>query len=240
MNLEKTLFEYGLKEGHAKVYLAALELGSASIQKISQKAMLPRSTTENILESLHEKGLLSTFRKRRIRFFSAEDPHKIIQLAKSRASLLEQALPEFMALYGEAKVRPTVRYYQGKQAMKQILEEALDEAKEILFFSSSDDLFNTLIEDFPEFVKKRAAKKIPAKVILRDSAKARERQRLGPQELREVKIIPSSYNYHGMIMIWKNKISMFSFNKDLSAVVTESEELAETQRALFYLGWNTI
>lgn len=236
MDLEKTLKNYGLTEKQAKIYLACLELGSASVVKISQKASLARSTTYEVLESLKGQGLVSTFQKKKVQYFSVEEPQKVVSLAKEKAELLEQALPQFRAMYGQGKTQPTVRFYQGKQGMKLILDEMLNEAKEISAFSSADDLFSTL-ESFPEFVKKRLKQKIPAKVILRDSIKARERQKLGQQELREVRIIPADYDYHGMTFIWGKKIAMFSFEKDLVALVIESEELNKVQKAMFDIIW---
>jgi len=236
MDLEKTLKNYGLSEKQAKIYLACLELGSASVQKISQKAGLARSTTYEVLETLKAQGLISTFQKKRVQYFSAEEPQKVINLAKEKANLMEQALPQLRAMYGQAKTQPTVRFYQGKQGMKLIVEEMLKEAKEVLAFSSADDLFATL-DYFPGFVEKRVKQKIPARVILRDSAKARERQRLGSQELRQVKIIPADYEYHGLVFIWDKKIAMFSFKDDLTALIIESEELAKIQKAMFGIIW---
>lgn len=238
MNLEKALEEYGVKNNHAKIYLACLELGSSPILKIAQKSGFARSTCEAVLNSLQKQGFVSFFKKKGVKYHSAEDPHKIISLAKEKAASLERVLPQLLARYGESKVNPTVRVFQGKTGMKLILGEILNEAKDIISFSSVDDLFSTL-EEFAEFVKKRVAKKIPVKVILRDSPKARERQKLGPQELRQVKIIPSSYEYHGMIFVWAHKVAMFSFTNDLTVLVIESEELAKVQRAMFDLIWNT-
>lgn len=240
MNLEKALKNYGLTEKQAKVYLACLELGSATVTKIAQKAGLPRSTCYEILEVLRGEGTVSTFQKKKVKYFSAENPEKAISIAKQRVELLEQALPQLRALYGDARIRPTVRLYQGRLGMKIILEEILEEAKELLAFSSAEDLFVTLEDEFPEFVKKRIKQKILAKVILRESAKAQERKRLGPSELREVRIIPESFKYHGAIFIWRSKIAMFSFKKDLVALVVESEELANVQKAMFDFIWESL
>src|SRR3989344_5835618 len=137
MSLAKTLQEYGLKEKHAQVYLACLELGSGSVLKISQKATLPRSTTEAILNSLQEKGFVSSFKKKKARYFSTEDPKKIIASAKAKAELLEKALPEFRSMYARSHIIPTVRFYRGKEGMKAMLGEILEDthAKELLAFS---------------------------------------------------------------------------------------------------------
>jgi len=236
MQLEKTLKEYGLNEKQAKVYLACLQVGSGPVLKIAEKAGLARSSTELVLRSLQQKGLVSSFYKKSIRHFSAEDPHAIVASLKERTEMMEEALPKFMAMYRSTKNHPSVRFYEGERAMKLILNEILDEATELLCFASAEDLFST-IEGFGDFVKKRMQARIPLRVILRDSSKAQERKVLGPQELREVRLISEEYEYHGLIYVWKDKIAMFSFADDLSAIVIESKELAQVQREMFSALW---
>ena len=88
--------------------------------------------------------------------------------------------------------------------------------------------------------KKKKKKKIKKKVILRDSPKARERQVLGPQQLREVRLVSPDYDYHGMFYIWNDKIALFSFGDDLTALVIESAELAQMQKAAFQVMWGSL
>lgn len=239
MQLEKILKEYGLKEKQAKVYLACLQVGSGPVLRIAERAGLARSSTELVLKSLQQKGLISSYFRKSIKHFSAEDPHKIVASLKERTEMMEEALPKFMAMYRSNETNPSVRFYEGTQAMKLILGEILTEATELLCFASADDLFAT-IDGFSDFVQKRIQAKIPLKVILKDSAKAQERQRLGPQELRAVKLISGDYDYHGLIYIWKNKIAMFSFADDLSAILIESKELAQVQRNMFIALWDSL
>lgn len=236
MDLYNILIEYGLREKQARVYLACLEVGSAPILKIARQAGLARSTTELELEALLDRGLVSSFKKKRIRYFSADDPHTIVNSLKDKTELIQRFLPKFMALYGSNKQRPSVRFYEGKSGMKLILNEILSEAKEILCFSSAEDLFGT-IEEFSEFVKQRVKAKIPIKVILRNTEKAQERKQLGPSELRQVKLISKDFEYHGLIYIWNEKIAMFSFKGDFVALAIESKELAQVQRSLFSALW---
>jgi len=214
-------------------------MGSAPIVKIARRSGFTRSTCEAVLETLEKKNFVVLFRKKNVRYFSAEDPHKIILLSKQKTNMLERVLPQLLVMYGSSKNNPTVRHYQGKQGMKLILEEMLNEAKELKSIGSAEDLFKTL-ENYPEFVKKRLNKKIPIKVILRDSKKARERKFFGPQELRQVKIISANYEYQGIIYLWNNKVAMFSFEKDLSALVVDSKAVADMQNALFEYIWDSL
>jgi len=240
MTLEKVLKEYGLNEKQAKVYLACLELGSTSVQKISQKAELARSTCYGVLESLQKQGLVSTFRKKNIKYFNAEEPQRAINIAKQKTEALENALPQLRALYGNSKIRPTARFYQGRAQMQIILEEVLKEAKELLSFASSDDLFAVLSDYFPKFIEQRVKNKIPVRTIITESAMARERKGVEHKIIMQVKIIPAKYRHHGLTFIWNNKVAMFSFKKDLTALVIESEELTKVQRSMFEFMWDTV
>lgn len=237
MNLERALQQFGLTEKQARVYLATLELGSAPVNWIAKKASIPRPTCYDILDSLKMSGIASSFVKKKTRYYSVEEPKKIIQLAQQRADALKEVLPQLEARYGLAREQPKVRFFQGQEGMKQIFEEILTDGREYLSFSSSDDLFRTFEDYHLAFVLRRVRERIPARVILRDSPLARERQRLGPRELRTVKLIPREFDYHGMVAVFGDKIAMFSFVKEYIAVVIESQELAAIQRAMFEFIW---
>ncbi len=240
MQIKRVLEQYGLKERHAEVYLACLELGSASIQKISQKSGFARSTCEAVLDSLHEKGFVTTFRKKNVRYFSPEDPKKLINLAKEKVSLLENALPQFGALYYKGGTMPMSRLYEGENGVRLVLQEILQEAKEILCFGSIDDIYSALGDYFPKFTKERIKRSIPAKVILQDTSFARERQKLGPQELREVRLISSDNLLSSVTFIWNNKLAMCSLKEKIVALVVESDELANIQKTMFQSIWETL
>lgn len=237
MNLNKILEKFGLSDVQAKLYLSTLELGFASVYKISQKSGFPRTTCYQVLNVLKEMGAVSSFKKKQTLYYSATDPKALIELTKAKASLLESALPQLNALYGEARSQPTVRFYSGQEGMKVVLEEILDEAKEIKAFNSIDDLLTLLSDYFPKFVQRRIAKKIPAKVIMYDSKKARERQALGPKELRQVKIIDKKYLHHALAMIWQDKVALFSLHKEFVVLVIESKIISDLHKTLFSYIW---
>jgi len=112
-----------------------------------------------------------------------------------------------------------------------------NDKKDILSLASADDLLEILGDYWPEFIKKRLAQKIQVRTILRDTPKARQRQKLGPKELRVVKTIPKNFDYHGAIIIFGNKIAFFSFMQDIISIVIESRELAQVQRVALEFMW---
>ena len=240
MDTEKALKQFGLNQKQAKIYLATLELGSAPVNKIAKKAGIARSSAYDILEELVKIGIASQMIKKKVLYFSVEDPKKIVNLAKQKAEALESVLPQLNAVYGLAKQRPQVRFFQGTEAMKQIFEEILEDKKEMLGFGTADDLLRAMGDYHLKFVERRIKKNISVRVLLRKSDKAEQRQESGVKELRTVKVIPDKFKYHGTVLVFGNKIAYFSFIKEYVSVVIESKELADIQRAMFEYMWETI
>lgn len=241
MKLDNILKAYGFTDKQARVYVACLELGSASVQKISQKAELPRSTCYEILDFLLKESVVSTFFKKKTRYFSADDPEKLLRISREKTLLLENGIMALRALYQKAPTKnPTIRFYEGRRGITMVLQEILEESQKLCAIASAEDLFNSLEKEFPRFVRERVKKKIPVQVILRASPKAEERKRLGPSELRDVRIIPEYFEFQGMMYLWKNKIAMISFEADLSAVIVENEALVKIQRAMFEFMWEKL
>src|SRR3989338_7658914 len=89
--LERILIEYGLKEKQAQVYLACLEVGSGTVLQIAQRASMPRSTTELELNHLLDKGLVSMYKKKSVKYFSADDPHVLLNTLEEKTELIQRA-----------------------------------------------------------------------------------------------------------------------------------------------------
>ena len=241
MKIQNVLKNYGLNEKQIQVYMSCLELGSAPVQKISQKSGLVRTSVYEILEVLRKKGFVNLFLKKKVKYYSAEDPEQVFRLAQNKLDSLKEILPELNALYGNTRNRPRVRFYQGKEAMKLIMEEILSEAKELECFGAIDDLLKETGDYHEKFVERRIKNKIPLRVILKDTKTARTRKLLGAQQLRKVKLmVDSSIDSQGLIFIWNYKIAMFSYVQDLIGVVVESKVLANTQKSFFDNLWNCL
>lgn len=232
------LVSLGFTKKEARVYLACLELGSGSAVKIAEKAGLPRSTTYDVLRELLKKGAVTSFLKGSRKRFVISDPSIMETRIKKQEARLRELMPELQALFLSKSVKPRLRLYEGKQGLNIILKEALEEADEMISVSNIADIFDKLREYFPKFSHERAKKKIPIRIISRDSAMARERQREGRRELRQVKIKETPIPFRSVFFAWKNKVAMITLQDDLIIVMIESRDIAETFRAMFEWLWN--
>ncbi|MEK9179711.1 MAG: helix-turn-helix domain-containing protein, partial [Patescibacteria group bacterium] len=137
------LLSHYLGDRGASVYIAALQLGNTTIDKISQKTELPRSSCYLIITELEEKGLVSRNTRGKKELIQAESPERLVDYlqrekdqAQNGVQQILTELPQYMALYNTGKEKkPSCRYYEGFNGVKLILEDSL-RAKEILVLCS--------------------------------------------------------------------------------------------------------
>src|SRR5476649_337526 len=91
----------GLSDKEAKVYVAALFLGPAPVQKIAEQAEVNRATAYVILSQLADLGLVSQSTEGKKTVFVAEGPEALthlfdrqIEQVEERRKDLETLLPE--------------------------------------------------------------------------------------------------------------------------------------------------
>lgn len=238
MKIEKALKKYGLNDKEITVYTSLLQIGPSSVSKIADKSKIARSTVYEVLKDLVKKGLVNHYLKKKVKYFSPEEPSKLIGKVELIKEDLSSILPQLEAMTAFKLDKPSTRFYQGKDQIKLILLEILNEADDLYSFAVAED-FITILGDYHEwFLNKRLKKKIPLKLILKDSKIARERKEKERQELREIKILPNKYDFSGIIFIWKNKTAILSLKPDFSAIIIDSNELTKIQKALFNYLWD--
>ncbi|HLG25677.1 MAG TPA: helix-turn-helix domain-containing protein [Candidatus Gracilibacteria bacterium] len=233
------LFEnLGLTGKEAKIYLAALELGSNPVSAIASKAKLNRVTTYDILEKLIKRGMVSSIIKRKIKFFTAVDPELLLTEFKKRTGELEKALPDLKRLYGET-VHPKVRYFEGIEGIKSIYAETLTSKTEILNYCNSKEIREFWAQYDQEYVQERVQKNISLRGIAPDDEYGRRVHAEDNAMNREIRLVPKDkYNFTNEIHIFEDKVAIISFKDELIGMIIECGEISKTQRAIFEMVWN--
>ncbi len=83
-----------MSDNETKVYLAALELGQATVQELGKKSGVKRTTVYTAIDGLKEKGIISQIKKGVKTFLIAESPEVLGQIADRRAQMFKESLPE--------------------------------------------------------------------------------------------------------------------------------------------------
>jgi sugar-specific transcriptional regulator TrmB len=241
--LQKALLSLNFTEKEANVYLALLELGQGSVSQIARKANINRTHGYNILDMLISKGLVSISGKEPKQEYIAETPDKIKNLLqaeiKKNQEFLKQAdeiIPQLKSIHN-VQGRPQVRFYEGKEGLKQIYEDTLTSHETILAYASVEDTQSTLPDFFPNYYFRRADKNIHIRAIFPETKDARELVKSDKLQKRETALVPANkYSFSPEINIYDNKVMIASWREQLGIII-ESDEIADAMKKVFELSW---
>lgn len=241
--LKEGLFKLGLNPKEANVYIGILELGKGTVSEISRKAGINRTTGYDVLDSLVADGLVVISGKEPKQEYMAESPDKITVMLKEKIKenqdkikQAEKIIPQLKSLHNE-EGRAKIRFYEGKEGLKQVYEDTLTSHEPIRAYATVDDMHQALPDYFPKYYKRRAKAGIKIRGIIPKTEIAKERVKSDKEELRETALIPADkYYFSPEINIYDNKVMIASWREELGIII-ESEEIADAMKKIYELAW---
>lgn len=241
--LEKELQEVGLQEKEAKIYLAALELGQSTVQKIAQKADIKRPTTYFIIEGLMKRGVMSSFYQGKRQYFVAENPERLLEMLEKdrqeiarREERFKTLLPQLSSINNRHKDKPVVKYYEGKEGVVSMVKEyqKMSSGQEVSMAHSRDIITSVFDEaTLKELSKGRTSHSVKARSIYTWT----QGEMAGSQNSEAMKLSPEDFPVTCDIAIYNDKIRIASLKDRIVGVVIEDKEIAKSFQAIFNLAW---
>jgi sugar-specific transcriptional regulator TrmB len=232
------LREFGLSDNEITLYLTLLKTGTSTANRISQITGLKRSTTYDNLALLITKGIVSRVTKEKVHYFEAANPKKIVHLLEEKKEKIQKIVPELLKIQETVGEKTGVTYFEGKKGVLTVLNDILDEKKDLLFYGSRKMALIAL-KHYPEnFIQKRAEKKIKLKAVLAGEDKgdpAYSNKRIF--SLSDLKFIKEFNGIFTNVFIYSNRVAFMTSNENPVGVIIINREILNQQKAIFNLLW---
>lgn len=250
--IQRFLSQMGLTHNEQVVYLYLLEHGSSIASILAKRLNIKRVTIYAILESLSKKTLVRSFQKNDIKYFEASSPEEIITLCEKKVSesieLKEKAqhLLSSLKKIQAKQIRPLlevkgkIKYYQGLDAVKALIDETLEEGKrEQLCFGLNKYHTDHLWDEWKDYTHKRAKIGMNVRSIQPDTKPAQEYKKRDEEELRETRLIPhKQFPAQCELNIIGDMIAIFSSHGESpTGMKLYDAQMAQTLKSLFELAW---
>jgi HTH-type transcriptional regulator, sugar sensing transcriptional regulator len=243
MLLNEYLEQIGLNKKEAKVYLANLELGPATVATIATRSEVKRTTVYEIMKSLKTKKLVSITGKGKKTLFIATEPESIKKLLEKQSELFGEILPQLKSLSKTAKKRPTIQVFEGVDGLYSIYEDIIKEKKPLFSVVAFSKMHNEILDRLAnQFVKDRVKYNIFAQVIAPDSKVSKSWQKIDNKSNSEIRLIDKKkYPFSIEISIYGQKTAFISFKEnELFGVIIKSPEITNTMKLMFKFFWMTL
>ena len=236
----KQLQDAGLNENEAKIYLASLELGQTSVSRIARKSGIKRTTVYLSLENLMEKGLVSAIKKDGKTHYYGEDPRNLERIMEQRKQKISDLVPQLLAFTKLIDKKPEIRYFEGTEGIKDVLEDSLMYSKGEICMMFAESYVADFDKDyFPQYyVPERTRRKISARTIVPDNEEMRILAGGNEKGLRNMRFLPNNlFNINIEIMLYgDNKMNIISFEEKF-ALIIESPAIHKSFKSIFETMW---
>lgn len=243
-NILKKLNEFGLSETEARVYYATLALEKASVDKIAKHSNTNRSACYPVLERLKSLGVISQVKTKGKTMFKASTPEKFLELLEEKRQAIQGIIPDLKSLLEISEGKPDVRFYEGKEGLKTVLNSILKETNEVLILGDGDSFKKSIPGWSDYYSDKRLIKNIKVKMILRGTPLAIQsvkklRSNKQKSKLVKIRLLPEAYRLINCgFDAYNNKVILYSFEKQKVAVVIESKVISQMMKTVFEILWN--
>ncbi len=244
---EQTLAELGLSDKEAAMYEALLKKGQAQIPELVKGTGFKRGDVYNILAGLEAWGLLETKQKEGKKYYLPAHPSKLKETAAEQAKELENtkkaldsAIPDLVSMYNLAVNKPGVRFFEGKEGIKEALWDSLTAKETIYTYMDRQSMLKVIGDINEEYYKKRLASAVKKRLLLIDDAAGRDYlAKLPATALSEVALLPKETRlFHASMHTYDNKLVYFTHrNDDALAVIIADPDLYAMNRSIFEIIW---
>lgn len=241
--IEEVLALNGFTAKEAKIYLAALEAGEATLGAIAKKTRLKRSTVYTVTDELMQRGIVSVQSRKGIKRVSVLPPHVLIERFRKASALADSVLPALLDMAYSSPLKPRVRFLEGIEGIREVILEVntVAKAEPGMIFTDYAQMPKEVFALIRETVKHRKATKNFLHIIVpkneRNLQVQAEEDRLHFAEHRIANFPIKSFPLE-LSLFDNTKAAFMSFEQhEYFGVIIDSKAIYLTLKNLFLLVW---
>lgn len=244
----------GLSENEAIVYEYLLKSGKTTAGDIIKKTPLKRGVVYNALADLIAKNLVSENKikakgvqgKNIISEFAPNHPENLRNYLENEKKKLEKAennlqanISSLVSDFSLVSGRPGVRYFEGIDGIKKVLEDTLTSKEIIYAYSDIEAIVKYIDKINSQYAKKRESLEIKKKAILIDSPFVRNYLSGYHTKVTENKFIDSEWlPFNSLMQIYDGKVAYVTLSEESKiGVIIEDKNIYQMHKALFEFTW---
>lgn len=251
---KEQLANFGLTKTQSAIMDYLFEYGEAKASDIAKKIGHPRGVVYKSLEELLTMELVEKIEKdKKIARFRPAHPgnmEKLLEIEEKRLNqnkkMFAETLPQLVSSYNLAFNKPGIRFFEGEEGMKKVLDDTLTSKTEICLFMNHGALLKE--KEYSamnnEYIEKRKRLGVIKKII---EAGKKPEMTFGTVDDKYDAITQIKYIHEDMpffksaIQIYDGKISYQMIDGgNVISIIIQDKNIYEMHKAWFEYAWNKL
>jgi sugar-specific transcriptional regulator TrmB len=248
---EKIIANLGLSGVQAEIINSLLVAGADKASNIAKKIKRPRGVAYKGLDELMALNLVKKSEiGKKVAVYMLEHPANLEIILENKEKDFNRQkqdflnnLPELISAYNLVSNKPGVRFYEGEEGVKKVLEDTLISNPEKRLCTFSDVAsYATRLSDWNTnyYAPQRKKLRILEQVIIPDNVGALEYMKdYKANDVTDILFVDhEKYPFKTEINIYNNKVSFVTFTGDSSmGLIIDNKEIYETFFGIFKFVW---
>lgn len=234
MTIAQILSALGLRSDEIRLYLVLLEVPPATVSELARITGIHRPLIYRALPALLEKNLITLALKGKQKRYVAESPKRVEGLFQELERSFQTILPDLELSYFARDRRPTMKFYEGREGIRNVFEDLLQTLNrgDVFYRYSSNRNTKDQEKYLPRNYRERRDQKQLERFVITNEATSRQKQK---RLERALKVIPAKYGvfeYNVTQIIYGSKVAFIDYNSQTASII-ENPQMASFQRHLF-------
>jgi len=239
---KQLLREIGLNDLQAKAYITLIKNGPTAPANLAHIIGTTRPNAYSVLEKLTSLGLIRKVTGSKKALYRAENPIALEQMAASqRTQALEHekrvkdSLPTLLNFFYTYSEQPGIRFFQGREGIREIYLDQVRTSKPIYLIRTSRDIDFFGFEFMHEIRNLARKHKISRHAITPDSSEAPRNWRESDAKMLLTRTWVKGDSYTAPVewSVYGDKVSVISFGEEAIGMIIASPQIAESVRQLY-------
>jgi hypothetical protein len=245
-HLIEPLKNLGLSEKEVLVYLALLQIGSATPYQIAKKSGIKRPTAYVVAEELVKKGLIIHIPGEEKKRYIAKKPDAFFEEQEGKLAAARKILPELRSYQKNIAEKPSILYFEGLDGLRQAHEyrqKELHGKETVSFFAANDDATSDVTQYLLHFNEYREKHNMYVRGVTVDNPNLKPYSKFIAEGIGTMttKFLPQKmYNSKISIESCDNQFVRIFLFESVETLIIESPKFATAIKEIFELVWKSM
>ncbi len=246
LSLYETLSRLGINRSQAKLYLAFLTAGSATIAQLARELNTSRQAIYLLLPPLLDRGLIKEIHQGKRSLYQALPPSQLLALVDDLRTRLDEAIPLLTNLQTVPSEVPLVTIYDSPLAMREWYRHFLEKAApgdEFLLYDSGniENWYKLDPEFYKSYMEQQVKKQIKLLCLLPAHKKSSEFISEVGWSITEYRYTTERLSTNVEQWIWRDEVCYQTIQGNATnMIVLKSKPLAEFSKRQFMEIWDKL
>ncbi len=238
--ITEILEDLGLTNSEIKIYIALIELNTATAGELIEKTQITTSTLHLSLNSLIEKGLINYIYDGKRRIYQATNPDNLIDYIEGKKQKLINILPEIKKKQNQkGKKIEVATLYKGIKGIKEAYNILINEkGEEFNSFGDSLEVAEKMTyEWWANMHARRVEKELKCRQIFDERHKKDQINITLKRKLTKIRYLPKEFAQLQVTVMVGELVGISVFGENPYALLIRDKELADGYRIYFEQLW---